>query len=92
LEAALLQLLAQLAEEHLDPLLGLDVAGGLAVHSGRAGPLVPPHPIPRRHKEGGIGDKVVEIIKPVLRITGRPSVQLGLDLQYPVLGRQERRP
>ncbi len=67
------------------PRHGLDVAGGLAVHPGRACTLVAPHPIPRHQQEAGIGDEVEQIIEPAMRIIAGPTVQLGLDLQYPAL-------
>jgi len=60
--------------------------GGLAVHPGRARSLVAPHPIPRHLQEGGIGDEVEQITEPAMRIIAGPTVQLGLDLQYPALG------
>ena len=47
LEGAGPQINPQLFQEPLDPALGLDVVGGLAVHSSRACSLVTPHPIPR---------------------------------------------
>ena len=75
----------QPVEELLDPLLGLDGVGGLAVHPGRARALVTPHPIPRHQQERGIGDEVEQIIEPAMRIITGPTVQLGLDLQYPAL-------
>jgi hypothetical protein len=34
-------------------------------------------------------DKVVHIVKPAMRIITSPTVQLGLDLQYPSLGLRE---
>jgi hypothetical protein len=60
--------------------------GGLAVHSGRACSLVSPHPIPRNQQERGIGDEIEQIIEPAMRIITGPTVQLGLDLQYPAPG------
>ena len=38
--------------------------------------------------EGGDRDEVEQIIEPTIRIVVRPTVQLGLDLQYPLLGLQ----
>ena len=61
----------------------MDVAGSRAVHAGRPGTLVAPHPIPRHHQERGVVDEVEQIIEPAIRIVDRPTVQLGLDLQYP---------
>src|SRR6266511_562718 len=60
-------------------------------HPGRAGTLVSPHPIPRHQQEGGIGDEVKQIVEPAMRIITSPTVQLGLDLQYPKLGAHQRR-
>ena len=57
-----------------------------AVHPGRPCALVAPHPIPRHQQERGIGDEVEQVIEPAMRIIARPTVQLGLDLQYPALG------
>jgi len=73
-------------EEVPDPLPGLDRTGSLPVDPGRAGTLVAPHPIPRNQKERGIGDEVEQVVEPAMRIITSPTVQLGLDLQYPVLG------
>ena len=67
------------------PAHSLDGAGGAPVHPGRARPLVAPHPIPRHQQERGIGDEVEQIIEPAMRIITGPTVQLGLDLQYPAL-------
>ncbi|MFJ8856623.1 serine hydrolase [Streptomyces sp. NPDC102437] len=54
-ETAVSDLIPQSAEKHLDSLPGFDGAGGLPVHSGRAGTLVSPDTIPRHQQEGGIG-------------------------------------
>jgi hypothetical protein len=85
-EAAGFDLLSQLVKEALNPDLGFDVSGCYAIYPGRARPLVGPHPIPRNQQEGGIGDEIKQILEPVLRVTGCPSVQFGLDLQYPTFG------
>src|SRR6266540_6645309 len=90
-EAAVLELRPQLIEEPLDTLPDLDGTGGTPVHPGRAGTLVTPHPIPRHQQEGGIGDKVEQVIKPAVRLVTSPTVQLRLDLQYPSLGPEQRR-
>src|SRR6266498_4106686 len=84
-EAAVLELRPQLIEEPLDTLPDLDGTGGTPVHPGRAGTLVAPHPIPRHQQEGGIGDEVEQIVEPAMRIITGPTVQLGLELQYPLL-------
>ena len=64
--------------------------GGHTVHPGGPGALVAPHPKPRHQKERGIGNKVVQIVEPAVRITDRPTVQFGLDLQYPAFHVEER--
>ena len=63
-----------------------DGAGCHSIDAGRPCPSVAPHPIPRNRQEGGIGDEVVEVIEPTMRIVGCPLMQLGLDPQYPQLG------
>src|SRR5438105_8444778 len=40
-------------------------------------------------KKRGTTDKVEEVIEPTIRIVGRPSIQLGLDTQYPRLSREQ---
>ena len=62
--------------------------GGPAVDSGRACALVARHPFPRHQQKAGIGDEVEQIIEPAVRIVARPTVQLGLHLQYPLPGPQ----
>lgn len=76
---------AKPVEEFPDALPGLDGHGSAPVHPGRARTLVPPHPIPRHHKERGVGDEVEQVIKPAVRLLTSPAVQLRLDLQYPAL-------
>ena len=80
-----LEISPQFRQEPLHPPHGLDVVGGLAVHPSRARPLIAPHPIPRDQQERGIGDEIKQIIEPAMRIITGPTVQLGLDLQYPAL-------
>src|SRR4029450_13428481 len=84
-KAAGLQAGPQLGEEDLLAPHGLDVVGGLAVHPGRAGALVAPHPTPPNQQERRVMNEVEQIIKPTVRIVGCPLVQLGLDSQYPRL-------
>src|SRR6266496_6221922 len=84
-KAAVLQAGPQLREEGLLAPHRLDVVGGLAVHPGRAGTLVAPHPTPPNQQQRRITHKVEQIIEPTSRIVGCPSVQLGLDSQYPRL-------
>src|SRR6266508_4905771 len=93
-EAAVLQTGPQLREEHLLAPHGLDVVGGLAVHPGRAGTLVAPHPTPPNQQERRVPYEVVQITEPAVRIVGCPLVQLGLDPQYPRLRllHRKRRP
>ncbi len=86
MEAAVSDLGPQLVEKHLDSLPGFDGAGGLPIHSGRAGTLVSPDTVPRHQQEGGIGHEVEQVVEPAMRIIGSPTVQLGLDLQYPAFG------
>jgi hypothetical protein len=50
---------------------------------------VAPHPIPRDQQERGIGDKVEQVAELAMSIITNPTVQLGLDLQYPILGPQQ---
>ena len=45
-----------------------------------------PPPRTRSHaisRNAGIGDKVEQVVEPAMRIISGPTVQLGLDLQYP---------
>jgi hypothetical protein len=91
-EPSSLEVDAQLGEERLAA--AADRARHDAVHAGRPGSPVAPHPPPCSDQEGGITDKVVEIIEPAIGVVGCPSVQLGLDPQYPrlrLLGRRPRR-
>src|SRR5215210_5205255 len=86
-KAAVLQAGPQLREEPLLAPHRLDVVGGLAVHPGRAGTLVAPHPTPPNQQERRVIHEVEQITKPTGPILGCPSVQLGLDPQYPRLRR-----
>jgi hypothetical protein len=70
---------------------GLDVVSGLAVHTGRAAPTVAPHPTPRNRENVGVINKVVEIVEPSAMISRRPTMQLGLYMQYLKLGNQPDR-
>jgi hypothetical protein len=81
---------AQLGEERLAA--ATDRARCHAVDAGRPGSPVAPHPLPGSHQEGGVTDEVVEVIEPAIGVVGCPSVQLGLDPQYPRLGLLGRRP
>ena len=81
------EILPQFGEESFHAPYRLDVTGCLPVHSGGACSLVAPHPIPGHQEESGIGDKIEQIVEPAMRLITSPAVQLGLDLQYPDLGR-----
>ena len=48
-------------------------------------PLLPRTRSQATSKERGIGDKVEQVIEPAMRIITGPTVQLGLDPQYPAL-------
>ena len=69
-----------------------DRAGSHSIDAGRPCPSIPAYPIPRNRQEGGIADKVVEVIEPTTRIVDCPSMQLGLDAQYSQLGLDKARP
>ena len=90
-EATVAQLRPQLVEELLDAPHHLHVGHGLTVHSGGASTLVAPHPIPGDQQERRIGDEVVQIIEPAMRIITGPTVQFGLDLPYPTLRPKQRK-
>ena len=64
----------------------LDVVGGRAVHSGRAGTPVGPHPLPGHGQHSRIDDQVEQVVEPATRLRTCPPVQLRLDLQYPLPG------
>ncbi len=83
LEGAGLQIFPQFREELLHPTHGLDVAGGSAVHPGRARALVVPDPVPGDQQEAWVRDEVEQVVEPATRVVTGPTVQLGLDLQYP---------
>src|SRR6266545_1923282 len=61
------------------------IKGGLAVHARRAGALVGPDFVPCDQQERRVADEVGQVSEPASRIVGRPSVQFGLDAQYPRL-------
>ena len=90
-KAAVLQAGPQLREDRVLAPHRLDVVGGLAIHPGRAGSLVAPHPTPPNQQERRVAHEVEQIIEPASRIVGCPSVQLGLDPQYPRLRLFHRR-
>jgi hypothetical protein len=82
-ETAVFQTRPQPAGKLLDS-HGLHVVGTLPVHASRFGAFVVPHPIPGHKQERGIGDKVKHIAEPAMRVIPGPTVQLRLDLQYPL--------
>ncbi len=69
-----------------------DVTWFHAIDSSRARASIAPYASPRHREEGGIAHEVEQVAEPTLGAVGRPSVQLGLDSQYPGLGFFERRP
>jgi hypothetical protein len=82
-ETAVLQRGPQVTEEVPGPGPHRDGGRGAAIHPRCLGSPVRPHPIPGDPKERGIGDEVEQVIEPSMRIFYCPTVQLGLDLQYP---------
>ena len=80
------QLIPQLGEEVLRTDAFPNRSGGLAVNSCRACALIFSHPVPCHRQESWVDDEVEQIVEPAMRIVGRPTVQLGLDLPYPLLG------
>ena len=53
-------------------------------------PLLPRTRSQATSRNAGIGDEVEQIIEPAMRIITGPTVQLGLDLQYPSLRPKQR--
>src|SRR5215831_2769372 len=85
LETAVFELRPQYAEELPGPGPQRDGRRRAPVHPGRARALVAPHPVPGHQQEAGIGNEVEQVAEPAMRIITGPTVQLGLDLQYPAL-------
>ena len=81
-EPARLEIVSQLAQELL-AVLGADRAWLDAIDTGRSCSPIAPHAIPADRQEGRVADEVEQVTKPTIRAVGRPSVQLGLDPQYP---------
>ncbi len=48
-------------------------------------PLLPRTRSHATSRNAGIGDEIEQVIEPAMRIIAGPTVQLGLDLQYPAL-------
>ena len=63
----------------------LNNAAGLTINTGGTRPPVAFHPFPRDQQRRGIANQVEQIAEALLLILGRPSVQLGLPSQYPLL-------
>ncbi len=87
-----LQLPPRLAQEGHDVGVIGDERGDHPVHPRGARPLISPHPFPRDREEIRVINEVEQIIEPAARILGRPTVQLGLHPQYPLLCRIRIRP
>jgi hypothetical protein len=84
-EPARLEVGTQVGEERLLATPRADGADGFAVHAGGARTPVALDPVPS-HKQGGrVADEVEQLHEPTTGIVVRPSVQLGLDPQYPRL-------
>jgi len=90
-EPARLEIISQLTQELL-AVLGADRAWLHAIDTSRSCSSIAPHTIPADRQEGRVADEIEQVIKPTIRPVGRPSVQLGLDLQYPRAGLIEARP
>jgi len=90
-EAAVPQRGPQPVEEVLDPDPLHDGRRCRTVHPGGFRALVAPHPIPAHQQERWIGDEIEQIVKAAMRIITSPTVQLGLDTQYSMLGAHQRR-
>ena len=87
-EAAVLQCRPQPVKELPDAQPRLDRGGGVPVHPGGLRTLVAPHPVPRDKQERRVGHEVEQVVEPAMRIIDSPTVQLGLNPQYPVLRRK----
>src|SRR5680860_667656 len=84
-EAAIPQRGPQPVEEVLDTHQQRDRRRSMPVDPGCPCTLVTPHPTPRHQEERRISNEIEQIIEPATRIITGPTVQLGLNLQYPVL-------
>src|SRR5690606_31406630 len=87
-----LQFGAQTVQEHINPAPDLDIVSGLTVDPGGASTLVGSDPVPCHDKERRITDEVEQVIEPATLVIASPTVQLGLNLQYPRLCLIEARP
>jgi len=71
------------SRKELLTILGADRARFHSIDTSRSCSSIAPHTIPADHQEGRVADEIEQVIKPTIRTVDRPSVQLGLDLQYP---------
>ena len=74
----------KLVEELLHPAHVLDVVGGRAVHSGRAGTPVGPHPLPGHGQHSRIDDQVEQVVEPATRRTCPPCSSSGSSVPAPL--------
>lgn len=82
----------KLQKEGLLAMFGHDRVRGLRIDSGRASAFVAPHPTPRNKKKRRVINEIEQVVEPTLGVVVRPSMQFGLDLQYPSLRLFLRRP
>jgi hypothetical protein len=82
-ECAGLELVAQVIQEGLDAAVGLDRSSAFPIDASSASTLVLPDPPPCNEQESRVTDEVGKIIEPATLVLTGPSVQLGLNLQYP---------
>ena len=78
--------------QELLAVLGADRARLHSIDTDRSCSSIPAHAVPADREEGRVADEIEQVIKPTIGTVGRPSVQLGLDLQYPQAGLIEARP
>ncbi len=76
------EIISQLTQELL-AVLGADQARLHFINTSRSCSSITPHTIPADRPQGRVANEIEQVIKPMIRTVGRPSVQLGLDLQYP---------
>jgi hypothetical protein len=84
-EAAVFHLRPQLQEEVLHAPHRLDIESRPAIHACRARALIAPHPSPANQQEGRVRHEVEQVTEPAMTIIAGPTVQFGLDFQYPAL-------
>jgi hypothetical protein len=83
-EAASLEIVSQRRQHR--PGSGANGSRCDAVDASRACAPVMPDPVPRYDEESRVDDEVEEIIEPAAGIAPRPSMQLRLHPEYPLLG------